>query len=162
MSSRPDLESPPSGQQRDRDAAIRGTAFGALVAGGICLYFGFVWRADAPASASPEAAQVWFLVDHVFQWWLRVLGICFLAAAGLSASGNRMGTLVCAVDEAAFSLLMFAMGVNCCLESRAMGTFDATVIIFAVLLILGLSATRYSWSVYKATAPARAGGAPLS
>jgi hypothetical protein len=146
MSNRPDLESPPRGPQRNLDAAIRSTAFGALVAGGVCLYFGFVWSADAPLSASPEATQIWFLVDHIFAWWLRVLGVGFLAAAGLSSVGKRMGALVSAVAEAAFSLLMLAMIID-----NVVGGFNASVIIFAVLLVVGLSAGRHSWSVFTGT-----------
>jgi hypothetical protein len=156
MSSRPDLESPPRGERRDRIAAIRSAAFGALVAGGVCLYFGFAWSADAPASATPEETQVWYMVDHVFQWWLRVLGIGFLAAAGLSGIGHRLGALLSAAAEAAFAVLMLGMIVNGYLESRAMGGFDATLIIFAVLLVVSVSACRHSWSVFAASSPGSA------
>jgi hypothetical protein len=154
MSDQPDVESPPRGRRHNREAAIRSTAFGALVAGGLCLYFGLVWSADAPASASPQATEMWYFVDHVFQWWLRIIGVGFLAGAGLSAMGNRLGALVTAADEAAFALLMLAMAVNAYLEARAMGVFDATVILFGVLLVVGLSAARYSWSAFLVSRPA--------
>lgn len=155
MSNQPDVGSPPRGEQREREDAIRSAALGALVAGGVCLWFGFAWSIDAPLSASAEATQVWYLVDHVLQWWLRILGVGFLLAAALSAMGNRLGALATAVDEATFALLMLAMIVDGVLESRAMGGFDATVILFAVLLVVGISASRYSWRVFVASGPAR-------
>ncbi|HPC22930.1 MAG TPA: hypothetical protein PK920_10645 [Phycisphaerae bacterium] len=151
MSSRPDLEPPPRGEQWDGEGAIRSTAFGTLLAGAVCLYFGFVWAADAPLSASPEAEQMWYLVDRVFRWWFRVVGVGFLAAAGLSALGKRTGALLSTAAEAGFSLLMFALVVNGVAESVAMGGFDAGVILFVILLLIGLSATRHSWRVFKAT-----------
>ena len=162
MSSRPDLESPPPGPRRDIQDAIRSAAFGALVAGGVCLYFGFAWLPFAPASATPEETQFWFMVDHVFQWWLRVLGVGFLVAAGLSAIGHRLGALLSVAAEAAFAVLMLAMIVNGYLKSRAMGGFDATLIIFAVLLVVSLSACRHSWIVFAASGPGSAERGPAN
>jgi hypothetical protein len=69
---------------------------------------------------------MWYLVDRVFRWWFGVVGVGFLAAAGLSALGKRTGALLSTAAEAGFSLLMFALLVDGVAESVAMGGFDAT------------------------------------
>lgn len=135
---------------RALDGAIRGAAFGLLIGGAICLYFGFSWMVDAPGSASKESAASWFAVDHAFRWALRIVGVVFLLAAAGAAMGQRWSALLATISEGAFALLMIAMAIETTLESRADGGWDALVIIFGVLALISLSAAWRSWQLYTA------------
>ncbi len=130
-------------------AAIRAGALGALLAGGICLFFGFQWLIDAPGSASEQATPVWFAIDHVFQWALRVIGVAFLVVAGLAALGRRSAALLETAVESAFTVLMLAMAIETFAEARADGHFDSTVILLLILAALGYSAARRSWRLCR-------------
>jgi hypothetical protein len=128
--------------------AIRGNALSLVIGGGICLFFGFRWLVDAPGSASDEAAKGWYAVDQVFRWVLRVIGVIFLAAAAWSWTGQRASLLLAVAAEAGFALLMLAMAVDSTLEARADGSWDAFAILFAILVIIGISAAKRSWELY--------------
>lgn len=145
-------EEPPverdAAEKRMAAAAIKGRALGALLAGGVCLYFGFGWLVDAPASAGEDATPTWYAVDCAFRWGLRIVGGAFVIVAALAASGSRPSMLLGAVVEGVFALLMLAMTVETYLEARADGHFDATVILLAILAVVGLSAARHSWALY--------------
>lgn len=144
----PPNEETPSASARPLAAAIRGSALGLLIGGGVCLYIGFAWLLDAPGSASDEAAKAWFAVDQLFRWILRVTGILFLVAAAWAASGQRASMLLATLAEAGFALLMLAMAIESTLEARADGTWDAFAILFAVLVVVGASAAKRSWRLY--------------
>lgn len=134
--------------------AIRGSAFGLLIGGAICLYFGFSWLIDAPGSASEQAAARWYAVDHAFQWALRVIGVAFLLGAAGAWTGQRWSALVSAAVEAAFALLMIAMAIESTLEARADGAWDAFVILFGVLALISMSTAWRSWQLYAAAGAA--------
>lgn len=157
MSAQPPGNSSPADHATIR-ASIQSMALGALLAGGVCLYFGFTWLVDAPGSASKEATQIWYNVDHGFQWALRTVGIAFLAVAALAAAGQRAGALLGTIVESAFALLMLAMTIDTFLEARADGQLDATVILLLVLMAVGISAARHSFILYSRSAPDHGAG----
>lgn len=128
--------------------AIKGSALGALVAGGVLLYFGFAWAVDAPGSVSKEAAETWFAVDRVFQWCLRILAADFLLVAALAAAGQRVAALLAMIAEGAFTLTMAAMAVDTFLETRADGQIDITTVLLIIMAFVGISAARRSWRLY--------------
>jgi len=130
-------------------AAIRATALGALVAGGICLFFGFHWLIDAPASSSAASEPTWYAIDHVFRWVLRVVGAAFLVVAWLARSGRRLAAGLGAAVETVFALLLLAMAVETFAEARADGRFDAMIIVLAIVMVMSVSAARHSWSLYR-------------
>jgi len=138
-------------QRGDWDAAIKGATFGGLIAGAVCLYFGFQWLVDAPASADESATAVWYAIDQGFRWALRVIGAAFFLVALLARSGSPASALLATVVESAFALLMLAMAVDTLVEARADGQFDATVILLLVLMAVGISAARHSWLLYRRT-----------
>ncbi len=150
MSESPEQERRPLANRPLADA-IRGNTLGLVIGGGICLYFGFRWLIDAPGSASEEAAKAWYTIDQVFRWILRVVGVIFLAAAAWSSTGQRASLLLAIAAEVGFALLMLAMAIESTLEARADGTWDAFVILFAILVIIGVSAAKRSWEIYAAT-----------
>ncbi len=140
---RPPITAPPN------VGAIRGSALGLLLAGAVCLYFGFSWLATAPGSASETATNTWFLVDNVFRWALRVVGCAFLAIAALAGMGTRLSMLLATLAESVFTLLMAAMATDKLLEGRADGQFDVTGILLLALMVVGISAARHSYRLYR-------------
>jgi hypothetical protein len=106
--------------------AIRGSALGLLVGGGVCLYFGFTLLIDAPGSASEEAVQTWFAADRAFRWSM----------------------LLAVPSELVFALLMLAMSIETTLEARADGQWDVFAILLLILLVMGLAGARRSWELY--------------
>ena len=130
-------------------AEIRGSALGLLIAGGVCLYFGFALVIDAPGSAGEEATQAWYAADHAFRWCLRVLGALFLLAAAWAATGQCAAMLLSTAAEVAFALLMLAMSIEATLEARADGLWDFFVILLLILAVIGISAAKRSWSLYR-------------
>ena len=128
--------------------AIKRTALGALVAGGVCLYFGFTWLLDTPRSASAETTDTWLAFDHVFRWGLRLTGLTFLVVAALAWTGARAAALLATIVEGVFALLMLAMAVETFLETRADGQLDVIVILLLIMTVVGLSAAKHSWSLY--------------
>jgi hypothetical protein len=128
--------------------AIRGSALGLLVGGGVCLYFGFTLLIDAPGSASEEAVQTWFAADRAFRWCLRIAGVAFLLAAAWAATGQRSSMLLAVPSELVFALLMLAMSIETTLEARADGQWDVFAILLLILLVMGLAGARRSWELY--------------
>ena len=134
---------------------IRSNMMTFLVAGGICLYFGFSWWIDAPGSVSEEAAKSWFAVDIAFRWCLRGIGALFLIAAALAQTGRAIALLPGLLAEGAFALLMLAMAVDTTLEARADGQFDPYVILFLILAVVGISGLRRLWTLHHAATTPR-------
>jgi hypothetical protein len=150
MSEPPNEETRPRAGQPLTDA-IRGNALGLVIGGGICLYFGFAFVADAPSGVSEEERAMWFALDNGLFWALRVVGIGFLLAGAWAASGRRPAMLLAAATEAAFALVMLAMSIAWTLEARVMGTWNPQVILLLILLIVGLLGARRSWELYTST-----------
>ena len=150
-----------AGESPAATEAIKRSAFGALLAGGVCIFFGFSWTIDWPVSDSEEADRVWKLMDHGFRWSLTVVGVAFLVVAALAAMGKRVSALLGTVVEAAFALLMLVMTIETILEQRASGGgFDAFAILLLIMMAVGISAARHSWVLYRNTGPPRDGHLP--
>jgi hypothetical protein len=145
----PHGEGPPPIARASLVDAIRGSALGLLIGGGICLFFGFTLLIDAPGSASEEATETWFAIDRVFQWALRIVGVVFLIAAAWAMTGQRRSMLLGTISEVGFCLLMLAMAVETTLEARADGGMDAFAILYAILFVIGLSGVKRSWVLYR-------------
>ncbi len=143
-----------SGAGSELRDSFRGSALSLLVAGGLCLYFGFTLIADAPGSASPAEAQRWFAVDNALFWCLRGIGILFLLAAALAAAGHRVSMLLAAIAEAAFTLLMIVMTVEWTLEARADGLVNYQVILLLLLAVVAAGSARSAWSRWRASGAA--------
>ena len=142
------------GESRPAAEAIKRTALGALLAGGVCLFLGFSWNIDWPILDDKAAEEVWKQIDYVFRGSFMVIGAVFLVVAALAQTGMRASALLGAGVEGAFALLMLAVSIETILEQRASGGgFDASVILFGIMLIVGISAARHSWTLYKRTAP---------
>lgn len=134
---------------------IRSSAIGLLIGGGICLYFGLTLIAMAPGSASQDEAQRWFALDNALFWSLRIVGVAFLAAAGLAGLGQRMSLALAAVTEVVLALLMVAMSVVWTWRARADGTWDYQIILLLLLAIISVGGARRCWEWYRASLPAR-------
>jgi hypothetical protein len=148
------MESPQYPDQQNRAAAslsaeIQSQMLTFLIAAGICLYFGFSWLIDAPGSAGAEATKTWFAIDMAFRWCLRVVGAVFLIAAALAPTGQPFALLPALAAEGAFTLLMIVMGIETTLEARADGHFDAFVILFLILAIVGVSSVKRLWTLWR-------------
>lgn len=134
----------------DLNAELGSMVLGLLVGGGVCLYLGLAFMADAPAKVSPEQAEsLWFVVDNVLFWCLRVVGLLLLLAAALAFARKRIAALVAAVGELGFTLVMIAMAIENTIEARVDGYWDYFVILYAVLAIVAASAAKRSWQVYR-------------
>lgn len=136
--------------------AIRGSALGLLIGGGVCLFFGFTLAADAPGSVSEQEAQSWFARDVFFHWCLRVIGVGFLVAAALAGMGKRVSMLLAAIVEVVFALLMLVMMVEWTIEARMDGTWEYSVMLLILLAVVSLSGARRSWELYNAARPSAA------
>ena len=151
---------PPVGQPAPESStvieAIRRTAFGALLAGGVCLFIGFSWSIDWPILDDEAAEEVWIQIDHVFRWCFFIIGAVFLVVAALAQSGQRVSALLGTIAEGAFALLMLAVSIETILEDRARGGgFNAFVILFGIMMIVGINAARHSWTLYRLSDPHR-------
>lgn len=149
----PQNEHPRPVRGRLLSEAIRGTAFGLLIGGGLCLYFGFILVPDAPLNVSEAEQETWMAVDQGLFWSLRIVGIAFLLAAAWAATGQRASMLLATLAEATFALVMLAMSVVWTLEARATGAWNYHVILLLILLIIGVSGAKRSWSLYASAAP---------
>lgn len=137
----------------DLTVAIKRTALGALLTGGVCLYFGFTWLIDAPGAAGEDATPMWFAMDHAIRWALRIIGGAFLVCAALATTGSRTSALLGALVEGAFALALLAIAVETFLEARADGVFDPFVILLLIVMAVGISAAKHSWQLYVRSAP---------
>lgn len=136
--------------------AIKRAAFGALLAGGVCLFLGFSWTIDWPILDDEAAEQVWKQIDHAFRWSLTIVGVAFLVVAALAQAGRRASALLGTVVEGAFALLMLVMAIETILEQRASGGgFDVYAILLIIMMLVGVSAARHSWMLYKRSDPYR-------
>lgn len=143
----------PSGAGGPGPDSIKGAALSLLLGGGVCLYFGLTLIADAPASASPAAAQRWFAADNTLFWGLRGIGVLFMVTAALAALGQRASMLLATIAEAGFAVLMMAMTVEWTLEARADGTVNYQVILLLILAVVGVSAAKSAWRHWQAGRP---------
>lgn len=150
----PQQEAEPTVRKAVVADAIRGSALGLLIGGGICLVIGFTWVPDAPGSVSEQEAQSWFARDVFFHWCLRVIGVGFLVAAALAGMGKRVSMLLAAIVEVVFALLMLVMMVEWTIEARVDGTWAYSVMLLILLAIISLSGARRSWELYNAARPA--------
>lgn len=132
---------------------IRSHAMTFLIAGGICMYFGFAWVIDAPTNADERATELWYNIDYAFQWILRGVGALFLLAAALAHSGQRLALWFGMVAEGIFVLLMLTMALETTLETRAAGAgFDPFVILFLILAVMGMPSIARLWKLCRAAA----------
>ena len=134
--------------------AIRGSALGLLIGGGMCLFFGFALLVDPPGSVSSDEAEFWRAWDHVFRWSLRIIGVSFLVAAALAGMSKRVSMLLAAIVEVAFALLMLVMMVEWTIEALMDGTWEYSVMLLILLAVISLSGARRSWESYNAARPA--------
>jgi len=142
------------GRRRISDE-VRASAIGLLIAGGLCLYFGFTLAANAPPDATPEEAARWFAVDEALNWGLRIVGILFLAVAGLAMTGARAALLGAALCEGLFALVMVAMAIEWSVDAHVFGGgWDPAVIIVALLAIISVGQAMRAWTLYRQSAPA--------
>ena len=130
-------------------AAIKQTAYNLLLGGGACLVLSFMLPVDAPSSAEGDAEQLWYTIDHAFNWCLRGLGVLFLVASGLAAQGRPLAALLATALEGAFVLLMVLNAIERIIEGRIAGCFDVWVIILALLAIMGVNSAKSSWLLYR-------------
>lgn len=135
---------------------VKSYAFGFLIAGGLCLYFGFTWVADAPISVADPAP--WFLADNVTFWALRITGVLFLAAAALAALERVQGLLLGAASDVLLVVVLLGMSVLWTVEARIAGGWNPQVILLLVLMVLSAASARRNWIVARAlrSAPAEA------
>jgi hypothetical protein len=130
--------------------AVRESAIGLLIGGGLCLYFGFTLIADAPGSVSKVAAESWYLADNITFWCLRGIGLVFLLTAGAAAVGQTWAMLLAAVAEGLLAALLVGMSVLWTIEARVDNTWNAQVILLLILAILGAGSAARCWRIYKA------------
>jgi len=152
----PQQEAEPTVRKAFVSDAIRGSALGLLIGGGVCLFFGFTLVADAPGSVSEQEAQSWFARDAFFYWCLRIIGVGFLVVAALAGMGKRVSMLLAAIVEVVFALLMLVMMVEWTIEARMDGTWEYSVMLLILLAVISLSGARRSWELYNAARPSAA------
>ena len=137
--------------------AIKHRMLGLLIAGAVCLYFGFAMRADAPIDVSKEEQEMWYALDQALFWSLRIVGFAFLLVGAWTATGQRRSVLAAALVELVFAAVMLAAAIAWTAEARVVGGWDYQVILLLILLVVGLSEAKRSWGLYVA-----AGRAPLA
>ena len=150
----PQQEAEPTVRKAFVTDAIRGSALGLLIGGGVCLFFGFTLVADAPGSASVEEEPFWRAWDYFFQWCLRFVSLGFFVAAALAGMGKRVSMLLAAIVEVVFALLMLVMMVEWTIGARKDGTWEYSVMLLILLAVISLSGARRSWELYNAARPA--------
>jgi hypothetical protein len=150
----PQQEAEPAVRKAGVAEAIRASALGLLIGGGICLFIGLTWGPDAPGSVSEHEAQSWFARDRLFYWCLRIIGVGFLVAAALAGMGKRVSMLLAVIVEVVFALLMLVMMVEWTIEARVDGAWEYSVILLILLAVISLSGARRSWELYNAARPA--------
>ncbi|MEW6250487.1 MAG: hypothetical protein AB1716_07555 [Planctomycetota bacterium] len=134
--------------------AARESAVGLLVAGAVCLYFGFTLDVTAPGTASEAATQQWFAWNTALNWALRILGFLFLGAAALAWTGQRVALLLTTIVEGLFTALMLVMTVSWTIEARADDGFNYQAILLLLLAILSAGSAARAWRLYAVTRPA--------
>lgn len=133
--------------------AIRANSISLLIAGGLCLYFGFTFIADAPARAPKQDVNWWWAMDNGIFTALKITGVCFLIAAGLAATGKRSALLVSAASEFAFVLLMVVASAFWTYEARVDGGFNPAVILYLILAIVSFAGGLRDLRLFSQTAP---------
>lgn len=142
----------PGREPRMRRDSIRSLTVQLLVGGGLCLYFGYSLRADAPGNATPAEAERWFALDNALFLALRIVGFGFLGAGGLAAAGLRPALPATILCEAAFAGLMLAMSVARTWEARVSGGWDPLAILLLVLAFVSAGGIPHVWQTYTRSA----------
>ena len=133
----------------DLAGAIRGHLVSLLLGACVCLYMGFSWKADAPGSVPKEDGEIWYLIDNIMSYALRIVGLLFLFAVAATSTGKRSSMLVVVVAEAGFTIMMFIMALESIIESLMAREFEVLAIFLIVLGIFGISSIKRSWLLYR-------------